>query len=153
MGTEEHNRRAIARQGLTPPSAADHFKEQMLTIMGEYEERRRTEIIAAGGDPDEDRDPFEQVRNIADDYTRHKDSGPEALADLLDLLATDVLSLRDVRDIRLAAEAAAAITPRLIRSARDNGQPVPSIAADLGMTESYVYRQLRKPKTEATPDQ
>ncbi|WTP59636.1 hypothetical protein OHU07_24010 [Streptomyces phaeochromogenes] len=152
MGIEEHNRRAAARQGIAPASATDRFKEQMLTIMNEYEEQRRAEIIAAGGDPDEDRDPFEPVRNIADDYARHKESGSKAVADFLELLATDVLSLRDVRDIRLAAEAAAAITPKLIQSARDNGQPVPSIAADLGMTESYVYRQLRKSAAESAPD-
>lgn len=37
--------------------------------------------------------------------------------------------------------------PALMEEARSDGQPVSSIAALLGVTESYVYRKLRKPST------
>ncbi|MFF4751813.1 hypothetical protein [Streptomyces sp. NPDC001270] len=146
-----HNARMAAdrKAGSAEPSnASAQLRAAMLAELERFERDRH----GAGVDLDEDRDPFEHVRNIADDYARHKQGDAEGLADFLGLLATDVLSLRDVRDIRLAAEAAAAITPRLIQSARDQGQPVPSIADDLGVTESYVYRQLRKTAAEATSD-
>ncbi|MFC8199929.1 hypothetical protein ACFUTV_31735 [Streptomyces sp. NPDC057298] len=141
-----HNRRATERQGNEAAPAADRFREQMLTIMNEYEQARRAEIIAAGGDPDEDRDPFEAVRAVADDWADSADE-PDRRAALLDHLA-DSLDTSRVRALRLAAEAAAAITPRLIYADADAGVSVAEIAADLGTTESYVYRILRKRTAE-----
>ncbi|MCX4824231.1 hypothetical protein OG883_31120 [Streptomyces sp. NBC_01142] len=122
--------------------AGQRLAEQMLIIMNEFEEARRAEIIAAGGDPDEDRDPFETVRAIANDWASSADD-TEARAALLDHLA-DSLDTSEVRALRLAAEAAAAITPRLIYADADAGVSVADTAADLGATESYVYRILRK---------
>ncbi|WEB44028.1 hypothetical protein MOV08_35275 [Streptomyces yunnanensis] len=139
--TAEHNRRAADRQGLGPGSATQRFTEQMLSIMAEYEQRRREEIIAAGGDPDEDRDPFETVRAIADQWAA-TEADDEGRAALLDDLA-DQLDTTEVRALRLAAEAAAAITPRLIYADADHGVKPADTAADLGVSESYVYRILR----------
>ncbi|QRX90840.1 hypothetical protein [Streptomyces noursei] len=137
----EHNRRAAARQGLSAGSSVGRFTEQMLGIMAEYEQRRREEIIAAGGDPDEDRDPFETVRAIADQWAT-TEADDEGRAALLDDLA-DQLDTSEVRALRLAAEAAAAITPRLIYADADHGVKAADTAADLGVSESYVYRILR----------
>jgi DNA invertase Pin-like site-specific DNA recombinase len=122
--------RLADRPRMTP---ADKLRAQTLAAIAQFE--RETRATAT--------DPFEQVRNIADDYARHKESGDDALADLLDLLATEVLTLKDIRDIRLAAEAAAAITPRLIREEADRGTSAASIADTLSVSEGYVYRILR----------
>ncbi|WP_275463360.1 hypothetical protein [Streptomyces noursei] len=136
-------RRAVKKpRRLEPTPAGERFAEQMLAIMNEYEQGRRAEIIAAGGDPDEDRDPFETVRAIANDWANTADDA-EARAALLDHLA-DSLDTSEVRALRLAAEAVAAITPRLIYADADAGVSVAETAADLGATESYVYRILRK---------
>ncbi|MFJ3867894.1 hypothetical protein [Streptomyces nigra] len=122
---------------------ADRLAADLLATVERFERERRAERIAAGGDPDEDRDPLELVRAIADNYTAHRNE-PDADA-MYDELAHE-LSLDDVRALRIAAEAAAAITPRLIESAAGNGQPVASIARDLAVSESYVYRVLRERK-------
>jgi hypothetical protein len=131
----------LAARDMTP---LDRFQAHLLDSVKQFERERRAEIIAAGGDPDDDRDPLDLVRSIADDYARHKEQGDEALADFLNLLATEVLDIEDVRDIRLAAEATAAITPRLICESADRGMPPASIAATLGVSDGYVYRILRK---------
>ncbi|MGW6518560.1 hypothetical protein [Streptomyces sp. NPDC054962] len=149
----EHNRKMLRRQfGTVDESTpAGRFQVQMLAAITEFEQARRAEIIAAGGDPDEDRDPLETVHAIADDWADTA-ADADSRAALLDRLTYD-LSLSDVRALRLAAEAAATITPRLIRSAKDNSQPVPSIAEDLGVTDSYVYRVLREQRAaQQTPD-
>lgn len=138
----EHNRRAMARQRLEPRPAAERFKEQMLTLMNEFERDRRAEIIAAGGDPDEDRDPFEYTRLIADRWAE-TERDPERRAALVDELARD-LALDEIRAIRLMAEAAAAVTPRLIYEDIDEGMSVAQVADDLGVSEGYVYRILRQ---------
>ncbi|WP_399087997.1 helix-turn-helix domain-containing protein [Streptomyces sp. BBFR2] len=139
----EHNRRAAARQEPSRKSPMQRATEQMLAIMNEFEEERRAEIIAAGGDPDEDRDPLEYPTSIADQWDATEDD-EDGRAQLLDRLALD-LSLPDLRALRLAAEAAAAVTPRLVVESYDEGTGVKpaQIAADLGVSESYVYRILR----------
>lgn len=136
---EEHAPRR--KPAMPKQTAAERLQADLLASLDQFQRERRAEILAAGGDPDEDRDPLELVRAIADNYAAHRDL-PDAEA-MYDELALE-LSLHDVRALRLAAEAAAVITPRLIRSARENGQPVASIAADLAVTESYVYRILRE---------
>lgn len=139
----------LAAEGLLPadkPETAAHnrrrsFTEDLLGFIAEYEQRRREEIIAAGGDPDKDRDPFETVRAIADQWAT-TEADDEGRAALLDDLA-DRLDTTEVRALRLAAEAAAAITPRLIYADADHGVKAADTAADLGVSESYVYRILR----------
>ncbi|MYR46613.1 hypothetical protein [Streptomyces sp. SID5910] len=123
-------------------SAINKLYADLLAEMERFERARRAEIIAAGGDPDEDRDPFETVRAIADDWDRTADD-PDGRAELLDRLA-DSLDTSEVRALRLAAEAAAAITPRLIQADADAGVRAADTADDLGVTESYVYRVLRE---------
>jgi len=121
--------------------ATQRLTEQMLGILAEFEKARRAEFIAAGGNPD-DSDPFETVRAIADDWADTADD-PDRRDALLDRL-TSTLDTSDVRALRLAAEAAAAITPRLIQAYANAGHRPANIAADLDVTESYVYRVLRE---------
>ncbi|MEV4036385.1 hypothetical protein [Streptomyces umbrinus] len=141
-------RRAMKSPRRAQPTPAGHrLAEQMLTIMAEYEQDRRAEIIAAGGNPDEDADPFEQVRTIADEWADTADDNDRRTA-LLDHLANS-LDTSEVRALRLAAEAAAAITPRLIYQDADHGVSVAATAEDLGVSEGYVYRILRqRPATD-----
>jgi DNA-binding transcriptional LysR family regulator len=134
---------------MTPTPAGQRLAEQMQTIMAEYEQARRAERIAAGADPDEDRDPFETVRAIADDWAATA-ADTDGRAALLDHLA-DTLDTSQARALRLAAEAAAAVTPRLIRADADAGVRPADTATDLGVTESYVYRILREQRA-AEPD-
>ncbi|WP_073782067.1 MULTISPECIES: hypothetical protein [unclassified Streptomyces] len=135
-------RRAMRKPArLEPTPAGQRLAEQMLTMLNEYEQERRAEIIAAGGNPDEGRDPFETVRAIADEWAATADDA-DARTALLDHLA-DRLDTSEVRALRLAAEAAAAITPRLIYQDADHGVTAAQTAEDLGVTESYVYRIRR----------
>jgi hypothetical protein len=125
-----------------PQSPAATFTAQILALTERYERDRRAARIAAGGDPDEDRDPFDYVRAIADEWADTA-SDTDSRAALLDRLA-DSLDTSEVCALRLAAEAAAAVTPRLIYQDADHGVPVAATAEDLGVSESYVYRILRQ---------
>ncbi|MFF5142541.1 helix-turn-helix domain-containing protein [Streptomyces sp. NPDC013157] len=146
----KHNRHAKARQGPETAPAAERFREQMLTIMNEYEQARRVEIVAAGGDPDEDRDPLEFVRDLAEGYEQRRDDAT-ARNRYLDQVARQ-LTPEDVRALRVAAEAVKKITPLIIRIAADEDGMTPAqIAEDLGMTESYVYRMLREHRANFDP--
>jgi hypothetical protein len=122
-------------------TALGRFQRQMLAELERFDRERRAEIIAAGGDPNEEDDPFGRVRDIADDYERLRDR-PELDA-FLDQLA-DTLDLDDIRTLRNAGELAQALTPRMIHAARATKMPVPTIADGLGVTESYVYRIIRE---------
>lgn len=126
-------------------TAMSRLQANILAEIERFNRERRAEIIAAGGDPDEDRDPFEYVRVIADQWAETADD-PDGRAALLDQLA-DRLDTSEVRALRLAAEAAAAITPRLIVADADARVRAADTANDLGVTESYVYRVLREQRT------
>ncbi|MFJ5143293.1 hypothetical protein [Streptomyces sp. NPDC088707] len=136
----DHNRRALARA--TANTALGEFQANMLRILDEYEEARRTEILARGGDPDEDRDPFEVVRQIADSYEALNDADETTEEIVLNDLA-DSLSLADIRALRLAGEAATSITPRAIMDELGR-KKIPQIAAELGLTTSRVYTIVRE---------
>ncbi|MFB7029656.1 MULTISPECIES: hypothetical protein [unclassified Streptomyces] len=136
----DHNRRVLARA--TTTTALGVFQADMLRIMNEYEEARRAEIIAAGGDPDEDRDPFELVREIADTYQGLTDTDQHTKEAVLDDLS-DRLTLADIRALRLAGEAAVAVTPRVIMYELRR-KKTPRISAELGLTESRVYTIARE---------
>ncbi|MET9914281.1 hypothetical protein ABZZ74_47575 [Streptomyces sp. NPDC006476] len=135
---------------LEPSPAGQHLAEQMRALIVEFEHSRRGEVIAAGGDPDEDRDPLEFVRDLAEGYEQHRDD-EAALARYLDQVARQ-LTPEDVRALRVAAEAVKKVTPLIIRIAADEDSMTPAqIAEDLGMTESYVYRMLREHRANFDP--
>lgn len=138
--TADHNRRRAAAL-LAGASPSERFTAAVLAELEQFMRERRAEIIAAGGDPDEDdRDPLEAVRNIAADY--HADAA-DTLDDYLDRLA-DELTLDDVRALRVAGEAAVAATPRVIWAEADRGMKAPRIAEEVGLTVSRVYQILRE---------
>jgi hypothetical protein len=124
--------RLADRPSMTP---ADKFRAQTLAALAQFERESRAAVEAG-------RDPFEHARHIADDYAAAKDDA-EQLADYLDRLGAE-LTLADVRALRLAAQAAADITPWLVEQAAAKGMKAPGIAHELGVAESYVYRLLRQ---------
>ncbi|WP_053913670.1 helix-turn-helix domain-containing protein [Streptomyces sp. TP-A0875] len=131
-------------------TATDRLRAALLAEFERFERERRAEIIARGGNPDEDdRDPLEWVYTVAEQYSHHGDNPTEQGA-LLDSLA-DELTLDDARAIRLAAEVVAKATPRIVERAAAT-KSVPAIARDLGMTESYVYRVLRQQRAATGDD-
>ncbi|GGW68051.1 helix-turn-helix domain-containing protein [Streptomyces griseoloalbus] len=132
-------------------TAADRLAADMAALLTQYE-RETVARRALAGDPNpSDADPLDYVRTIADNYTRHRDL-PDAESMYLELAAE--LTLDDARVIRLAAEAVAKATPRLIYlAAEEDGKTAAAIADELGVTESYVYRVLREQRAaESQPD-
>lgn len=137
---EEHTPRRDAMPEQTP---AERLRADLLASVERFEHDRRAERIAAGADPDEDRDPLEFVRTLAQDYEQCRDDAT-ARAHHLDRIARQLYP-EDVRALRIAAEAVKKATPLIIRIAADENDMTPAqIAEDLGMTESYVYRILRE---------
>ncbi|MEV5673498.1 MULTISPECIES: hypothetical protein [Streptomyces] len=129
-----------------PETAVGRFQAQLLDIHHQYEQARRAEIIAAGGDPDEDRDPLEHVRWVADEYDQRRDD-PAQLTAFLARLA-DELTLEDVRALRVAGEAAVAATSRVIGAEKDRGMKADRIAEEVGLTVSRVYQILREQRPD-----
>ncbi|MFC8584209.1 hypothetical protein ACFUGD_06590 [Streptomyces sp. NPDC057217] len=136
----DHNRRALARQ--TATTALGRFQADMLRLMAQYDEARRAERVAAGDDPDEDSDPFELVRQIADSYEALTDANERTEEAVLDDIANS-LTLTDIRDLRLAGEAAVAVTRRAIMDELKR-KKIPQIATELGLTPSRVYTIVRE---------
>lgn len=138
------------RQGQPSLEPTPAMQELTARILAEVQRHERETVArrALAGDPNPtDLDALEYVRAIADQWAT-----TDGRAALLDRLA-DELTLDDARAIRLAAEAVAAVTPRLIHlAAEEDGKTVPDIAAELGVTESYAYRKLREQRAaEAAP--
>lgn len=118
---------------------------EMTTLLGQFE-RETAAARAAQGDPNPyDLDPLDEVRNIADDYDRHKASGPDTLSEFLDLLADD-LELADVRALRTAATAVADAMGRIALAAREKNMSPDQIAAESGYTASRITQFIREEK-------
>ncbi|MFB6846220.1 hypothetical protein ACFCXS_15345 [Streptomyces sp. NPDC056373] len=145
----KHNRKMLRRQfGTVDDSTpAGRFQQQMLEAIEQFERERRSEIIAAGGDPDEDRDPLEYAEWIASQWDATAEEPNERAALLLQL--ADELTLEDLRTLRLAAEAAAAVTPRMVVDAAGRGMKPNRIAEASGLTPSRIYSLLREAREEA----
>ncbi|MGI5353465.1 hypothetical protein ACQEU8_36640 [Streptomyces sp. CA-250714] len=143
-----HNRRRYERiaaqlnaEGIpveTSPSA--QLMARMYALFDEYE-RKTVAARALAGDPNPtDADPLEYVKDIAAAYSA---DAADTLDDYLDRLA-DQLTLDDVRSLRLAGEAAQAVTPRVVMAEADRGMKPARIADELGLTQSRVYQILRE---------
>ncbi|MFE2736247.1 hypothetical protein [Streptomyces sp. NPDC059349] len=128
----------------------ENITQLIVSLTDTYADGRHAGTIAACGDPDEDRDPLEFVRQLAEGYEQRQGDA-SALVQHLDGIARQ-LAPEDVRALRVAAEAVKKITPLIIRIAADeDGMTAAHIANDLGMTESYVYRTLRTHRENYDP--
>ncbi|MGW7197236.1 hypothetical protein [Streptomyces chryseus] len=129
-----------------PDDAEQRLADAVLAAVEQYQRDRRAEQAATDTDHD---DPLtrDYLRWMANRHPRYSRKGGAEFGRFLDQLAAD-LTLDDVRVIRLAAEAAAAATPRAIRAARARGMEPPQIAAELGLTPSRVYQVLRDQAAE-----
>lgn len=136
-----YNRRKLA-QGVERGTALGQLQLNMLAAFEEYDRARRAERIAAGADPDDDRDPFETPRWIADKWAESADK-PDMRAALIGTLV-ESLTLDDIRVLRTAADAAAEVSPRLMVEHADRGMKPNRIADELAVSPSYVYRVLRE---------
>ncbi|QMP84086.1 helix-turn-helix domain-containing protein [Streptomyces phage Alderaan] len=112
----------------------------MLDLFGRYEREAAAERARHGDSNPYDLDPFEEVENIADEWAS-TEGDEQARAAFLDRLA-DQLTLDNLRVIRAAAEAAAAVTPRVVRAERARYK-APEIARRAGLTDGRVYQILR----------
>lgn len=138
LSAAEVSRRSRRYRAQTNRSDAEGLRDQMLALMDEYA-RQTVAARALAGDPNPtDAEPLEYVREIAGHYAQrqHRPS-------YLDQLA-DELTLDDVRVLRLAGEAAQAVTPAVVVAEAAGGKKAPEIAAEIGLTTSRVYDILRK---------
>ncbi|MEU1815178.1 hypothetical protein ABZ543_08265 [Streptomyces roseifaciens] len=117
----------------------DRLTEAIRDALQDY---RRAVQTGTGGAYDGDRDRLELVRTIARQYEQHR-ADPQELRALLLSLADD-LSVDDVRALRLAGDAAVAVTPEVVHRAGARGMHPQQIADGVGLTVSRVYALLRE---------
>ncbi|MFE7782052.1 hypothetical protein [Streptomyces nigrescens] len=138
MSAVEVSRRARRHRAEIDRPAAEELRDQVLNLIIEHE-RQTVAARALAGDPNPtDADHLEYVQEIAEHYAQ-RDQRPG----YLDQLA-DELTLDDVRTLRLAGEAAQAVTPRVIMAEADRGKNPPRIAEEIGLTASRVYGIIRE---------
>lgn len=133
---DELNRRNEPVVGL--PSR--RLMADMIELFGRYEREAAAERARQGDTNPYDLDEWEPFEDIADQWT-NTEGDEEAREAFLDRLA-DLLTLDNLRVLRVAAEAAAAVTPRVVRAERARYK-VPEIAARSGLTEGRIYQILR----------
>lgn len=145
LSSGEISRRVRRRQKASAPLSHATLREQIVAIMDEHT-RQTVAARALAGDPNPtDDDPLEYVYEIAQHYDQREER-PNYLAQL-----ADELTLDDVRALRLAGEAAKAVTPLVVLEESSRGKGVPQIAGEVGLTESRVYAILREQRA-ADPD-
>ncbi|APD18630.1 hypothetical protein SEA_PAPAYASALAD_51 [Streptomyces phage PapayaSalad] len=113
---------------------------QMIDLFGQWEREAAAERARQGDTNPYDLDEWEQFEDIADQWT-NTEGDEQAREAFLDRLA-DLLTLDNLRVLRMAAEAAAAVTPRVVRAERARYK-VLEIAARSGLTEGRIYQILR----------
>ncbi|WP_329423001.1 hypothetical protein [Streptomyces sp. NBC_01268] len=133
---DELNRRTKPVAG----PATSRLMADMIALFGQYE-REAAADRARRGDPNPyDLDEWKPFEDIADEWMSTEDDEEERAA-FLDRLA-DQFTLDNLRVLRAVAEAAAAVTPRVVRAERVRYK-VPEIARRAGLTEGRVYQILR----------
>lgn len=127
-----------------PTSPEEQLRAGIFAAVEEYERARR----AANANHDQNPLDLDYVRWIADNYGASREGGgAEELTAFLDDLANE-LDLDEVRILRMAGEAAVAVTPRVIGGAADRGMKPPRIADEIGLTPSRVYGILREQRAK-----
>ncbi|MFC3347756.1 hypothetical protein ACFOOM_10015 [Streptomyces echinoruber] len=135
-------------RGVPVDTAAGRLTATMYALFDKYERERRAEIIAAGGDPDDEwghtlsRSNLISVARAHRNATRRAEQGD--LDRLLDDLA-DEFDLTDVRIVRGVAAALADAMPRIAYKARERMSP-DEIAQQTGYTTSRVAQFIRQEK-------
>jgi hypothetical protein len=143
----------LNRRGVPTNTAAGRFTAQMLGLFEEFEQERRAEIIAAGGDPDEDDvDPLSRAAlvNLARDHrtAMRPDVDDQRYDDLIEEIA-DTFTLSDVRIMRGAWTAITEAMPRIAYVAREQGKSPDEIAQATGYTSSRIAQFIRQEKQRA----
>ncbi|MFE7122465.1 hypothetical protein ACFU99_44285 [Streptomyces sp. NPDC057654] len=146
LSSVEISRRARRNRVQVDRPAAEKLRDEMLALITEHERKTVAERALAGDPNPTDADPLEYAQEIAEHYAQ-VDQRP----DYLDRLA-DELTLDDVRTLRLAGEAAQAVTPRVILAEAARGKQPPQIAQEIGLTPSRVYGILREQRGSAAAD-
>ncbi|MER8042577.1 hypothetical protein [Streptomyces sp. NPDC094032] len=148
---DDLNRRGVP----VPETATGRFAAQMYELYHQFEEERRAEIIAAGGDPDEDAELDPLSREALVNLTRDHRSAMRPAADaqqyddLIEEIA-DTYTLADVRVIRGAWAAITEAMPRIAYVARqDEGRSPDEIAKATGYTVSRIAQLIRQEKQRA----
>lgn len=127
-----------------PTSPEEQLRAGIFVAVEEYERARRA--VDANHDHNAPLD-LDYVRWIADNYGASREEGAEELTSFLEDLANE-LGLDEVRILRMAGEAAVAVTPRVIEGAADRGMKPPRIADEVGLTPSRVYGILREQRAK-----
>ncbi|MGE9695931.1 hypothetical protein [Streptomyces sp. CH6] len=135
MNTEQ----AHSGEGPNPPTRkqSEELTARVLEVFTAWERER----IAEGTPAPSDRRPYAEVHELAHDYAQVRDD-PMAREDYLDYLSA-VLTPADLRALRLAAEAAVAVTPRVIFDQAAQNKDPRKIAEALGLSSARVYDLLR----------
>lgn len=142
----------LNRRGVPTDTAMGRMTAQMFALFEEFEEERRAEVTAAGGDPDDDGwDDALSRSNLVSVARAHRNASRRHRAEagdldrLLDDLA-DEFDLYDVRIIRGVAAALADAMPRIAYKHREQGMSPDEIARKTGYTASRVAQFIRQEK-------
>ncbi|MEU0170159.1 hypothetical protein ABZ214_32710 [Streptomyces iakyrus] len=145
---DELNRRGVPTTNVTGRLAA-----QMLVLFEEFEQERRAEIIAAGGDPDEDEPDTLSRASLVNLARDHRSAmRPEANAQQYDDLVEEIADTFTLSDVRIMRGAWTAITeamPRIAYVARKEGKSPDEIAQATGYTSSRIAQFIRQEKQRA----
>ncbi|EFL21883.1 hypothetical protein SSOG_01595 [Streptomyces himastatinicus ATCC 53653] len=126
-----------------PTSPEEQLRAGIFAAVEEYKRAKR----AADANHDQNTLDLDYVRWIADNYGASREDGSEELTSFLEELANE-LDLDEVRILRMAGEAAVAVTPRVIEGAAERGMKPPRIADEIGLTPSRVYGILREQRAK-----
>ncbi|MFH9295637.1 hypothetical protein [Streptomyces sp. NPDC017520] len=140
-------------RGVPVGNPTGRLMAHVLDAFAEFEEERRAEIIAAGGDPDEDdRDPLSRAAlvDLARDHrsAMRPKADDQQYDDLIEEIA-DTLTLSDVRIMRGAWTAINEAMPRIAYVARQGGTSPDEIARATGYTSSRIAQFIRQEKERA----
>ncbi|APD18527.1 hypothetical protein HOR43_gp30 [Streptomyces phage Ididsumtinwong] len=130
----------LNRRGVPTNTAAGALFTDMMALFDKYERERAAARALQGDTNPYDLDEWEPFEAIANEWAS-TEGDEQAREQFLDRLA-DQLTLDNIRVLRQAGEAAAAVTPRVVRAERARYK-VPEIARRAALTDGRVYQILR----------
>ncbi|MEU6441363.1 hypothetical protein [Streptomyces sp. NPDC047046] len=131
----------LVRDSANPRTPIGQFQRGMLELVAALERNRVADRALAGDPNPTDADALEYVYEIADRYeqAQQDDAQRERFLDAI----TAELTPDDLRALRLAADVAVAVTPRVIVAEADDGKDPKQIAGEIGLSSARVYDLLR----------